>query len=240
MIGLLLLVVGSAALVVGLLLLRRTGSAYRVGRLLTAAPEASLDEIVALARSDERRYVRAHGRIASDEEFPDEQGRPLVYRRRRLQRREAQGRWADLDDERLAVPFGIKDRQAFVRIDVDALGDGLVVVPRQAVGTAGELPPDLIARLPPMPPSTPVRLRVDQLSSVEHATVTGVPTLAPDGDPQLTAGLGRPLVVTSLDHDAAMRILAGDQRRTVVAAAACLVGGLGALAVGIVAMLVRI
>jgi hypothetical protein len=37
-----------------------------------------------------------------------------------------------------------------------------------------------------------------------------------------------------------MRVLAGDHRRTVVAAAACLVGGLGALAVGIVAMLVRV
>ena len=80
-----------------------------------------------------RRYVRTQGRISSEDEFPDENDRPLVFRRQRLQRRDGRA-WATLDDDRVAVPFGIEDRQAFLAIDVDSLGDGLVVVPREAVG----------------------------------------------------------------------------------------------------------
>src|SRR4051812_27663492 len=68
---------GVAALAAGALLLRRGGSGYRVGRLLAAVPQLSLAETIALARSGEQRYVRTSGRITSDEEFPDENDRPL-------------------------------------------------------------------------------------------------------------------------------------------------------------------
>jgi hypothetical protein len=235
MIALLAGAAGAVSLTAGLALLARSGPGYRVGRLLAVAPDASLEEVAAIARSGRERYVRTHGRITSDEEFPDENDRPLVYRRRRLQRPGRQGRWDDLDDERLAVPFGIEDRRSFVAIDVDALGEGLVVVPRLAEGTAGELPEAFAARLPGLPASAPVRLRIEQLSAVEHATAAGVPRLGVDGQPILTSGLGRPLIVSPLELDAAMRVLAGDRRRLVLLAGALLVGGLGALAVGVVA-----
>lgn len=76
-------------------------------------------------------------------------------------------------------------------------------------------------RVPPgTPPETPVRLRVEQISSVEHAIVVGVPGLDETGTPRLSAGLGRPLVLTTLEPEEAMRILAeGDRRRPLVAAA---------------------
>jgi hypothetical protein len=86
-------------------------------------------------------------------------------------------------------------------------------------------------------PVTPVRLRIDQVSSVEHATATGVPRLGDDGQPMLSAGLGRPLILSTLDRDAAMRILAAGRRGSVLMATGLLVAGLACLAVAVVALL---
>ncbi|MFO1540352.1 MAG: hypothetical protein ACKOTZ_07880 [Chloroflexota bacterium] len=234
MIAAALLLAGIAALVVALVLLRRVGAAWRVGRLLAVAPVLPLAEVAAAARSGEERLVRIHGRIASDEEFPDENDKPLVYRRQRLEWSDARGRRHPLDDERLAVPFGLEDRQDFVALDLAALGAGLVVVPRVAEGTAAEIPEHMRERIPaarlPADPAARVHLRVEQVSAVEHATAIGVPRIGPDGEPQLTAGLGRPLILTPLDPPAAMRVLAADRRGTVraivvlLAASGALVG----------------
>ncbi len=121
-----------------------------------------------------------------------------------------------------------------------ALGDGLVVVPREAVGVASDLPPTMLPEGVTLPPDAPVRVRIDQLSAIEQATVAGVPTLGPSGEPTLTAGAGRPLIVTSLAPDEAMRILGSERRGTVRAAAVLLVAGLGCLAVGLVAVVLAL
>jgi hypothetical protein len=214
------------AMLAGIALLMRLGTAWRVGRLLAAAPVVELSEAARMARDGEVAYIRTHGRVSSDEEFPDESQRPLVYRRRRLQHREGRGRWRTLDDDRVAVPFGLEDRQTFVALDADALGDGLVAVPRVSEGTFSEIPAGAIAApLPAMAPGTPVRLIVEQVSAVEHASAAGVPGLGPDGEPRLSSGLGRPLIVTPLEPDAAMRVLAAGRRWEVRAAAALLVAG---------------
>ncbi len=230
-------VIGLVCLVIAALLLRRLGSGYRVARLLSAAPEMSLAEIVQVATSGERRYLRCTGRISSEEEFPDENQRPLVFRRRRLERGDGAGGWKLLDDERLAVPFGIEDRTTYVEIDAEAIGEGLVVVPRQSIGVAADLPQELRGVVEtPLDPGTPIRLRIDQVSAVEHAVVAGMPIIGPTG-PMMTAGLGRPLILSMVEPAAAMRLLAGDRRRSVVATAILIVIGLGSVAVAVVAAL---
>ena len=55
------------------------------------------------------------------------------------------------------------------------------------------------------------------------------------GTLHLTAGMGRPLILSSVEPEAAMRLLAAGRRRSVVAAAALLVVGLGLLATALVA-----
>lgn len=229
--------VGAAACFIGVALsLRRLGGGYRIARLLASAPEVSLAEIREVAASGERRYLRTTGRVSSDEEFPDENQRPLVFRRQRIERRRA-ARWQVLDEERLAVPFGVEDRRDFVALDAEALGDGLVVIPRESHGAVNELPEGLRSRLPvALEADAPIRLRVDQVSAVEHATVVGMPLDGPDG-PVMTAGLGRPLILSTLDQSAAMRLLAADGRRLVVIAAVALVAGVGLLAIAVVALL---
>ena len=123
--------------------------------------------------------------------------------------------WSTIDDRRETVRFEVREGLDAIAIDADGLDDGLVVVPRESVGTAGEIPDRVPADLDP---STPVRLRVDQVSSVEHAIVAGVPAPGPDGRPRIAAGLGRPLILSTLEQDEAMRILAGGSRRPLAAA----------------------
>lgn len=229
--------VGAAGcLSVAALLLRRLGRGYRIARLLASAPEVSLAEIREVAAAGERRYLRTTGRVSSEEEFPDENQRPLVFRRQRIEHR-VDGSWRLLDEDRLAVPFGIEDRQDFVAVDIGALGDGLVVIPRESLGTATELPDGLRSRLPAdLEADTPIRLRVHQVSAVEHATVVGMPLEGPEG-PLMTAGLGRPLILSTLESSAAMRLLAGDGRRLALMAAVALIAGLALLVLAAVVLL---
>jgi hypothetical protein len=53
----------------------------------------------------------------------------------------------------------------------------------------------------------------------------------------MSAGVGRPLIVTVLDQPAAMRVLASDARARVVLAAVALAAGFGLLAAAVVALL---
>jgi hypothetical protein len=152
-----------------------------------------------------------------------------VFRRTRLQVRSPDG-WADLEDRRERVPFEIHEGLDSIAVDDAALDEGLVVVIRESEGSAAD-----IADMVPAgtPPDAPARLRIEQVSSVEHAIVVGVPTLDAAGLPTISAGRGRPLILTTLDRAEAMRVLArGDKRRSALALAS-LVGGLVLLGAGL-------
>jgi hypothetical protein len=221
-------VAGLAALLIGSLILRSYGPNYRVGRLLASTPEVTVAEARALA-SGPPRYVRVRGRIDAEDEFEDDAHRPLVFRRTRLLLRRGRT-WTPFEDRRERVPFDVRDGLESIAIDDAALDTGLVVIPRESIGTAA----DVIDRVPPgTDAASPVRLLIQQISSVEHAIVLGVPGIDAAGVARLSDGLGRPLVLTTLEPDEAMRILAAGDRRRPMVAAACLVGGLVLVSVGL-------
>lgn len=229
-IPLVLIAAGGAAVVLGAAVLRSLGARYRVGRLIASTPRVSVAEARALAAAGTRRYVRVDGRIDAEDEFEDADHRPLVFRRTRLQARSGRS-WTDFEDSREAVPFEVREGLDGIAVDADALADGLVVVPRESAGAAR----DLGERAPPsLAPETPVRALVEQVSSVEHAIVLGVPAGdgATSGDLRMTAGLGRPLVLTTLEPPEAMRVLAGGSGRPRLAALA-LVAGVVLILVGV-------
>ncbi len=233
MIPQLVLLAGLVLLVAAWAVLRSFGSRLRVGRLIAATPRVSVEQALALAGSGAVRYVRVDGRLDSEEEFEDADHRPLVFRRTRLEARDGRG-WRTFEDQRQAVAFELREGMAGIAIDADALDEGLVVLPRESVGTAG----DLLERAPGLPAATPVRVRIEQLSSVEHAMALGVPVR--DGAAvQLTAGLGRPLVVTTLEPPEAMRILAAGRTTAPRAAATLLAAGLVLTAIGSVWLIVE-
>ncbi len=212
---LLLILLGFALLGVGFAVLRTFGPRFRVGRLLASTPMVSIAEAIALADGPVR-YVGIRGRIDAEDEFEDDAHRPLVLRRARIQRRHRTG-WETLDAHVEAVAFGVREGLESIAVDHTALDDGLVVIPRESVGTAA----DVADRVPEgTRPDAPVRLRVDLVSSVEHAIVLGVPTRDPaGGTATMTAGLGRPLILTTLEPAEAMRVIAegGDRRPLLVA-----------------------
>ena len=220
---LLLVAAGVLAAVGGVAVLQTFGSRYRVGRLLATTPLVDLAEALSIAADGRPRYVRVDGRIDAEDEFEDINHRPLVFRRTRLEARRP-GRWVTFEDSRETVPFEIRDGALTIAIDGDAIDTGLVVVPRESVGAAA----DLADRAPSGAlPETRVRATVEQLSSVDHATALGVPTAgkAPGDPPRLTAGLGRPLILTNLALDEAMRVLAQGTTRPRIAAACFVAGG---------------
>jgi hypothetical protein len=223
------ILIGVALLGAGIAILRSFGPRYRVGRLLAATPVVPIAEALSLADGPAR-YVGVRGRIDADEEFEDDAHRPLVLRRARIQ--VADGRaWRTVDEHRQLVPFEVREDLAAIGVDGESLGDGLVVMPREATGTAAELGERVPAGIAP---TTPARLRVDQVSSVEHAIVLGVPArTSPDGAVRMTAGLGRPLILTTLEPAEAMRVLTEGHARRPLAAALALVGGAVALTVGL-------
>jgi hypothetical protein len=235
---LLLIAAGLLAITTGTLLLRAYGPRVRVGRLLAVTPSVSIAEARAIAASGLRRYVRVEGRIDADSEFPDEHDRPLVFRRRRLEARDGSG-WRLLDEQRKAVPFRIRDGPDEIEVDESAVDVGLVTLAREASGTAAEAAAGLPGSgLDKLPGGTPVRLRIEQLSAVDHAAVLGTPVIGSDGRHLLTAGLGRPLIVSTLKRDDAMRVLAGGGRARPIAAAVSLASGAALIGLGLIWALV--
>jgi hypothetical protein len=216
---------GVLALGVAVAILRSFGPGYRVGRLLAVVPQIAIAEAVALAERGEVRYVRVDGRIDSEEEFEDDAHRPLVLRRTTTQWQPSgrNGSWRAVADSNVELaPFVLREGLDEIDVDAGALGDGLVVVPRVSVGTVS----DLGANAPDgAPAGAAARLLVEQVSSVEHATVLGVPARGVDGRPVIGPGLGRPLILTTLERDEAMRVLTGGAaRRSRVAIASLAVG----------------
>jgi hypothetical protein len=226
---LILIALGFVALAVGVAILRTFGPNYRVGRLLAVTPVVSVADARALAVGPPR-YVAVRGRIDAEETFEDEAHRPLVLRRARIQ---AGGgtRWTTIDEQREVIDFSVREGLDPIGVDHESLGAGLVVIPRESTGTAADVPDRVPAGTPP---TTAIRLRIEQLSAVEHALVAGVPSIRPgDGEPWMTVGLGRPLILTTLERDEAMRILASDAPRRPLAAAIALALGFAGVTIGL-------
>jgi len=223
----LLLAAGLLALAGAFAVLRTFGARYRVGRLLAATPRVDMAEAAALADAGRMRYVRVAGRIDADEPFEDEAHRPLVLRRTTLAAK-AGGRrgapWTAFETTLETVPFVVREAMDEIAVDGHELADGLVVVPRESVGQVSDLGTRAPAELPG---TAAARLRIEQVSAVEHATVAGVPIREPGGTVRMAPGLGRPLILTTLEDAEAMRVLAaGETARPRLAALLLVVAAL--------------
>jgi hypothetical protein len=229
-----LLVAGLVALTAWILGIRSLGPRHRVGRLMATTPLVTVAEARLLANGSPR-YVRVQGRLDSETDFEDDAHRPLVFRRTRLQLMRGSA-WIAVDDHRERVPFEVREGLDAIAIDDAELDDGLVVVVRESEGTAADVPERVPAGTDPQ---TRVRLRIEQVSSVEHAIIVGVPGLDPDGAARISAGLDRPLILATVDQSEAMRLLADGHPRRPILLAAALVAGLGLIGAGLAWALVE-
>jgi hypothetical protein len=233
-IPLVVVLLGIGALAAGWLAMRSLGPRARIGRVLASTPVVPVDRAVEIARSGKARYVGVGGRVDADEEFLDESERPLIYRRTRLELKDGSV-WTAVEDRREALPFEIAGGAARIAVDQDDLRDGVVVVVRESVGTAGEIQDRLPAGTPP---TTPARFRVEHVSTVDHALVLGVPALDPERGPIMRAGFGRPLIITTLAPTEAMRLLAMGKRGTTQLASVLLAIGAALVVTGVAWVLI--
>ena len=232
MVPLLLTLAGVLALGGAAWIQRGFGSKARVGRLLAVVPKVSIAEARRIAEAGENRYVRVDGRLDSEHEFEDADHRPLVVRRTTVEWLPAGrgGRWTTFDRNDEIVPFSLREGLDEIAVDGPRLADGLVVVTRERKGVAA----DLGDRAPAgVPADAPVRMVVEQVSTIEHAAVLGVPRRA-GGGVEMGPGLGRPLILTTLEDDEAMRVITGGAAGRARLALACFALGAGLLIIGIV------
>ncbi len=218
---------GVVALGIAAAILRSFGPGYRIGRLLAVAPRVSVAEAVQLAEAGNAGYVRIEGRIDSDAEWEDADHRPLVLRRTRFEWRPAGsgGAWTEFDTRLEVVPFVIRDGLDEIGVDAETIADGLVGVPRESVGEARDIEAMTAAGIDP---GAQARMRVEHVSTVDHATVLGVPVRVANGGFAIGPGMGRPLILSTLEGDEAMRSLSGGATGRSRVAVACILAG-GAL-----------
>jgi hypothetical protein len=222
---LLLSTVGFGALIVATTILRSFGPRYRIGRLLAVAPTVSIAEASAIADAGTQRYIRIGGRIDSDDDWEDADHRPLVLRRTAYAWRPAGGgRWRSFDAQLEVVPFVVREGLDEIAVDAAGIADGLVTVPRQHLGHAADIEAMTAAGIDP---AADARVEVSYVSTVDHATVLGVPHRTADGQLVIGPGMGRPLIVSILEDEEAMRVLTGGATgRSRLAVAALVAAGI--------------
>jgi len=212
-------VVGTALILFGLLLSRRTDARTRAGQLLAGLSPISPTEALKLAalRGDAAPYLAIKGSIDAPEIFEDENHRPLVYRRERVCIAD-EGGWRVIDTAERSLPFVVSDSSNSISIATADLADGLVVVERRWEGSVAELhaagreyqSPEtaaLVAALAASDPTRGARVGLEQISNLDRATAAGQLV-----DGELRAGAGRPLVVTTLERAEALRLLGTEGR----------------------------
>jgi len=223
-IPLLLAIAGVLALGAAAWIQRSFGPRARVGRLLAIAPRVSIAEARQIGEAGDARYVRVDGRLDSDQEFEDDDRRPLVVRRTTFEWRppSGDGRWTRFETNTEIVPFSVREGLDAIVVDGASLAEGLVVVPRERSGVAADLGDAAPAGVPG---DAAVRMVIDLVSTVEHAAVLGVPQRDSGGGLVMGPGLGRPLILSTLEDDEAMRVLTGGAAGRARLALTCLIGG---------------
>ena len=172
---LILAAAGGLALGIAVAILRGFGPRYRVGRLLAVVPKVSVAEALQLAgrgraslRPDrgpdrQRRRVRGPGppppRLSPDLDALAPVAGP--------------GAWTPLEEPTVeSVPFTVGEGLDDIAVDGPSLGAGLVVV---AAGERRAWSATWASERPTTSRgNAELRLRIEYLSSIDHATVLGV------------------------------------------------------------------
>src|SRR5215208_1681542 len=106
-------------------MLRGLGPRARVGRILAATPVVEVGRALEIARSPSPRYVGVGGRLDAEAPWDDESGRPLVFQRSSLERRDGD-RWVAFESDRRVVPFEVSGALERIAVDGEALDEGLI------------------------------------------------------------------------------------------------------------------
>ena len=228
-----LLLVGSAVLAAGVLLTRASGGWSSAARRLGAAREAPVGDLVSAAELPSR-PVRVMGRIRCHNPLVSERDDRLVAVHRDVEVRLPDGTWRTIERLRESRGFDLWDHAGTVPIDPARAAEPLVAIPHVWRGSADELTDaryrSAIERLEAdLGPISQARSLTRMVSVVERLQVLAQPRRDAAGSLVLDPP-GGGYVISALDLDAAMRLLAGPRRRM-------LLSGVGLVAAGAMGML---
>lgn len=239
------LVAGGLAMAGGVMLIRSSGALTGVGRRLAAARTVPLAELIAQAASDElpAEPIRVEGRVrcANPIETPD--GDRLAALHRDVEVALPDGRWRTIERLRDTRTVDLWERANSVRIDLGAAAEPLITIPQVWEGSPDELPasyrPAIERLTAEAGPPTAARSTTRQITLVDQLTVLAVGRRDPAGQLQLAPPTGG-FVVSAVDLDVAMRLLAGPRRsRMLTGYAVAAVGG-AAVLIGLIGLVLAV
>jgi len=224
---------GVVLAIIGLAVIRASGAQPRLARQLAGARQLRVGDLLS-AEELPNRPVRVAGRIRCPDPIVTDQGDRLVAVHRDVQVKPPRRAWRSIERIRESRGFELWDHHGSLSVDPALAAEPLIVIPHVWRGTTAELTADVhraaIARLGGEGAAWPARSITRMLSVVEHLLVLAETERVADGTVSLVAPPGG-FVISGLELDAAMRLLAGRGRNLMLA-------GYGALAVGAVLLLI--
>lgn len=219
---LVLLVAGGLVAALGASLIRSSGANTSAGRRLAGAPAVALPELIERAENGQlpRTPVRVEGRVRCADPLTGEGGDPLALVHRDVEVQDPSGYWRTVERLRDARIIDLWQRSASVQLDLTRIAEPLIAIPRVWEGSPDELDAGLqpaIARLAADGPRPhQARSTTRQVMLVDHLIVLADPAREPDGRLRLDPPPGGYLV-SNVELDVAMRLLAGPNRARMLA-----------------------
>jgi hypothetical protein len=205
---------GGILLAAGWMAIRGADARPSLGRRLAGAREVRVGKLhdINVARSLPNRPVRIVGRIRCADPIVTPQGDRLVAFHRDVEIEVPGSRWQSIERLRETRSFELWDHDGWLTVDPAAAAEPLVVIPHVWEGSSAEL--DLgfqpaVSRLAPADTgSRKARSVTRMLSVVDRLLVLAEVRGVEEGRTELAPPSGG-YVISSLDLDAAMRILGG-------------------------------
>ena len=211
---------------VGLLAIRGSGAHPRLAQRFAGAREHRVGELLDMADPPER-PVRVTGRVRCADPLVTPDGESLVAYHRDVEVRQQTRSWRTIDRLRETRSFELWDHDGSLTVDPALAAEPLVTIPHVWRGRAAELDPHFAGAIE--------RLAADGAAPAEARAVTRmVSTVDRVGLLALVrrdaggVSLAPPpggFILSTLELDAAMRLLAGPRRGVMVAGYAAIVAG---------------
>lgn len=235
---LLLGALGLLLVAAGALAIRTSGAHPRVAQRYAGAREHRVGELLDLAETPAR-PVRVTGRVRCADPLVTPDGESLVAYHRDVEVRLPGGGWRTIDRLRETRSFELWDHDGSLTVDPALAAEPLVTIPHVWRGRAADLDAHFTAAVERLSDegASPAEARAvtRMVSTVDRVGLLAL--VRRDGSAVSLAPPPGGFILSTLELDAAMRLLAGPRRGIMVGGyAAIAVGGLGALVAVVVAL----
>ena len=239
------LVAGGLAISGGAWLIRSSGARTGMGRRLAAARTIPLAELNQLAAANAlpAEPIRIEGRVRCANPIETPEGDRLAVLHRDVEVALPDGRWRTIEHLRDARSVDLWERASSVRLDLGTAAEPLITIPHVWDGHPDELPasyqPALERLANEIGPPTAARATTREITLVDQLTVLAVARRGPAGQLELTPPDGG-FVVSAVDLDVAMRLLAGPRRSRMLTGYAVSALGGAAMVLGLIGLVVAL